>query len=146
MDYSQIHSGILFRYYEMLIGIIIVICACVLIAVQMTKEHLKYTKRIDYVTIMVIGLVLLGIIYAAKGYILDIPNAIYHNFYVTSGTSIVNDLPENYIDSRSIMFKRDDNGEIISVTVMSYPIHKGDRFSIMYLPHSGIGEIVEELN
>ena len=145
MDYSSYYPAIIELYLWHCCGLIVIPSLLIWMGVHLAKYiNAKSTISLIIVPILLILWVGFSIPLYTK-YIKDIPNIINENYIVTTGTATSWNTtgPEN--TSRSFEFTTDD-GEVIKLSVQSTkPVYQGDRYEVIYLPHTKCGAIVRKI-
>ena len=146
MDYSQYFSAISGFFWENLFfsGFFILIFP-IHSVYQLYKEYQKNkSKSVIWIAVAVfVFLVLMSI--PTINEVKDIQNVLNQNYMIATGTAVGWNTTTDESEPRSFSFLTDD-GKTVDLRVLPCPpVHKGDRFEIIYLPNSGIGAIVQKL-
>lgn len=103
----------------------------------------KTNKKINVVMIPIVYALLLYLLYFYCPILLDIPICMSGNYCYAEAISISNDYSnENYIEKRSVNMEID--GNIKHMYLYSNGIREGERYLLVYLPHSNIGQAVSK--
>jgi len=76
----------------------------------------------------------------------DIQNVLNRNYVIVTGTAVGWDTTTDESEPRSFSFLTDDGKTVDLIVLPCPPVHQGDRFEVIYLPNSGIGAIMQELD
>jgi len=144
MDYSAYYPPILFMYFGTFVGVIVAMALLICGAMHVFKLYQKSKSNIMLIGFTVCIVIVIVISYFAQSFFRDIPFVVNKNYIITIGIAQGWDTAGQEPETRGFAFKR-DNGEIIDITVTYTPIHQGDRFEVIYLPHTKFGAIVRKI-
>ncbi|MDC7279938.1 hypothetical protein NXH64_10555 [Butyrivibrio fibrisolvens] len=139
---------IIYREYTiilMLVGCLIFITAKIIIKKRLLT-NLKFTSEKAK---LIINMICIPIVYAALIFclweyyplMLDIPNAISKSYCVDNAIARSYDHSNpGFVERRYIDMEID--GKIEHMTLYAYGINEGEKYTVIYLPHSKIGQAV----
>ncbi|MDR1565234.1 MAG: hypothetical protein LBS74_09775, partial [Oscillospiraceae bacterium] len=147
MEYSTHYNAILYLYIAGLAGVVLFSVALIAGEIYLIKQYTKDKSIVEFVGAVAIPVifVLLTIFYSSN-YILDIPYAIKNDYTIATGTATGWDTTGKGNTTKSFNFTTDDGTSIDLFILSSDSIHQGDRFEVMFLPHTGCGAIVKQLS
>jgi hypothetical protein len=144
MDYSVFYANIIFHYGLSFGGIMLFLGFVAYNIFLFAKKYIR-NRTVSLVFNAVFGLfAFIALVYFTVPFIRDIPNIKNRNYIIATGTSVGWDNGGTRPSIRSFDFLKDD-GEMIKLHVFYGPVNKGERFEIIYLPYSKIGDIVRKL-
>ncbi len=159
MNYSDQLSKMSQLYFASLQGVLIIPIVCVIAIVFLSRTKIQnvFTSNVNYekmnsiVHIVLYSFFLIIIlvnVLSSSNVLADIPNVVRKE-YVLDECVVISPSsagPEDVIEIRGVVIKSVVSDEEFSFTAYYYPIRIGDRFKVIYYPHSKIGAIIEKVN
>ena len=146
IDYSYTYPAILFTYFKIELGNILLLGFSVYFVFTPKKEYIKGKKVGDLLGALFFVVLAIIIVSMFANELRDIPNIVNKNYVVTTGASLEPTSSERGVEFRGFRFKP-DNEEIAPFRVYAKapPVHPGDRFEIIYLPVTKLGVVIRRL-
>lgn len=145
MDYSAYYPTILYEYICSFIGILGAITFFVCISVMLFKQYLELKSTLQIIGFIIFITLTIVMFNFSLKYFKDIPNILNENYIVTTGTAVGQHTPGQVPETRGFKFRGDD-GVVMSIVVTYLPVFQGDRFEVIYLPHTGFGAIIRKID
>ena len=145
MDYSPYYPSILYLYFGTLAAFFVGFGLLIYGEIYLIQQIKEFKSLLSVLFFVVLFAAIVSVSLLSVDYFKDIPNVIRNNYIVATGTAEGNDSAGQEPDARGFRFKP-DVGEEFYIRIPSYPqVFHGDRFEVIYLPHTGVGAIIQKL-
>ena len=145
MDYSSFYPAVIILFLVAFMGVILALILLFYSEIYLLKHYLKSRTIIDFLGLMICSTVFILTSLFSLRYFRDVPNIVYQNYTIATGTAVGWDTAGLDPETRGFAFKKDGSSDIIHLTVVFTPVNQGDRFEVIYLPNTGFGAIVQKI-